>query len=288
MNPIGANAWIWASPLTDDRLAALAPRVRDWGFDVLELPVEQAGDWDPRRAAELLGELGLGASVCLVMPPGRELAEADASVIADTQDYLRTVIDVAAVVGSPAVCGPAYTSVGRTWRLERGERRRLYAQLAESLRPVVDHAGERGVRLGVEPLVRYETSVLNTVEQALTAIDPLPAEACGLLVDTYHANVEERGVAAALRLAGDRLVHVHACANDRGAPGPDDNLDWDAIAGALRDVGYDGALVIESFTAENAAIATAASVWRPLAPTQDRLATDGLAFLRGLLGREGG
>ncbi len=283
MNPIGANAWIWVSPLTGERLAALAPRVRAWGFDLFELPVEQPGDWDPARAAELLGELGLGASVCLVMPPGRELVAADAGVIAATQDYLRAVIDAAAVVGATAVCGPAYSSVGRTWRLAPGERRALYAQLAESLRPVADHAAQRGVRLGIEPLVRYETSVLNTVEQALEAIDPLPAQGCGLLLDTYHANVEERGVADAIRLAGDRLVHLHACGNDRGAPGPDDNLDWEGIARALREVAYEGAVVIESFTAENEAIATAASIWRRLAPTQDELATDGLAFLRGLL-----
>ena len=153
MNPIGANAWIWVSPLTDDRLAALAPRVREMGFDVLELPVEQPGDWDPQRAAEVLEAAGLRASVCLVMPPGRELAGAGAGTVADTQAYLRTVIDAAAVVGSGAVCGPAYTSVGRTWRLEPDERRALYAELRENLRPVVDHAGERGVELGIEPLV---------------------------------------------------------------------------------------------------------------------------------------
>ena len=283
MNPIGANAWIWCSPLTDERLAELAPRVRDWGFDVLELPVENPGDWDPDRAAEVLAETGLRASVCLVMPPGRELGAASADDVAATQDYLRHVIDVAATVGAPAVCGPAYTSVGRTWRLEPGARKALYAEIVENLRPVVDHAGERGVRLGVEPLVRYETSVINTVEQVLELIDPLPAEGCGVLFDTYHANVEERGVADALRAAGDRLVHLHACGNDRGAPGAGDNLDWPAIAAAVKAIGYDGNVVIESFTADNETIATAASIWRPLAPTQDALATDGLAFLRGLL-----
>ena len=283
MNPIGANAWIWCSPLTDERLAELAPRVRDWGFDVLELPVENPGDWDPDRAAEVLAETGLRASVCLVMPLGRELGAASADDVAATQDYLRHVIDVAATVGAPAVCGPAYTSVGRTWRLEPGARKALYAEIVENLRPVVDHAGERGVRLGVEPLVRYETSVINTVEQVLELIDPLPAEGCGVLFDTYHANVEERGVADALRAAGDRLVHLHACGNDRGAPGAGDNLDWPAIAAAVKAIGYDGNVVIESFTADNETIATAASIWRPLAPTQDALATDGLAFLRGLL-----
>jgi len=279
MNRIGVNAWVWVSPLTDARLEELAPRVREMGFDVLELPVEQPGQWDPHRAAEVLAEHGLEASVCLVMPPGRELAAAGPETVAETQDYLRTVIDAASAVGASAVCGPAYTSVGRTWRMEPDERRALLSELRENLRPVLDHAGERGIRLGIEPLVRYETSVMNTVEQVLELIEPLP-ETAGVLFDTYHANVEERGVAAALRATGDRLVHLHACGNDRGAPGADDQTDWPEVARAVGEIGYDGAIVIESFTAENETIATAASIWRPLAPSQDALAEDGLAFLR--------
>jgi D-psicose/D-tagatose/L-ribulose 3-epimerase len=131
--------------------------------------------------------------------------------------------------------------------------------------------------------VRYETSLINTVEQALEAIDELPPEGCGLLLDTYHANIEEQDVGAAYRLAGDRLAHVHASANDRGTPGADD-VNWIEVRDALRDVGYDGPVVIESFTAENETIATAASVWRPLAASQDATAVDGPRFLRELLG----
>ena len=138
------------------------------------------------------------------------------------------------------------------------------------------------MKVAVEPLVRYETSVINTVEQALEVVDGLPPEGCGLLVDTYHANVEEKDFAAAFTLAGDRLAHVHASANDRGAPGAD-HLDWPAFRDAIRTAGYDGPIVIESFTAENETIATAASVWRPLAASQDDIAVDGLAFLRELL-----
>jgi D-psicose/D-tagatose/L-ribulose 3-epimerase len=92
-------------------------------------------------------------------------------------------------------------------------------------------------------------------------------------------NIEETDLAAAVRRVGDRLAHVQVCANDRGAPGAD-HLDWHGFVRALDDVGYPGPLVIESFTAENATIATAASVWRPLAATQDAIATDGLDFLR--------
>jgi D-psicose/D-tagatose/L-ribulose 3-epimerase len=95
--------------------------------------------------------------------------------------------------------------------------------------------------------------------------------------------VEEKDFAGSFRLGGEKIVHIHASANDRGAPGSD-HIDWEGFRDALRDTGYDGRVVIESFTAENETIATAASVWRPLEASQDAIAVDGLAFLRKLLG----
>lgn len=282
MNPIGANTWIWVSPLTDERLAALAPRFAEWGFDVAELPIEDLGDWDPQRAAELLAEHGLDATVCAVMGEGRDLTSDDDDVISSTQDYLRGCVDVAVTVGSNVVGGPIYAPVGYTPRLDPDERERTMAGLATALRPVADYAGERGVRLGVEPLNRFETSIINTVDQALDLCDRVDSEAFGVMLDTFHMNIEERDLGQAIRAVGDRLVHQQVCANDRGAPGAD-HLDWPGIVAALRDVGYDGPLCVESFTGENLTIATAASIWRPLAPTQDQLATDGLAHLRRVL-----
>jgi D-psicose/D-tagatose/L-ribulose 3-epimerase len=281
--PIGANTWIWVSPLTDDALTDLAPRIAGWGFDVIEMPVENPGDWDPARAADLLGSLGLAATVCAVLPPGRELVATTPDVAASTQDYLRRCVDAAAAVGSGVVAGPLYASVGRTWRFGPGERATYVRELRERLAPVASYGAERGVRLGVEPLNRYETSVVNTVEQGLEMIDGLPSEGVGLALDTYHLNIEEQDPAAAVRLAGSagRIAHVQVCANDRGSPGAD-HVDWPALRDALADAGYAGPVCIESFTADNASIATAASIWRPLARSQDALATDGLAFLRKL------
>jgi D-psicose/D-tagatose/L-ribulose 3-epimerase len=285
MNPIGANAWIWTSPLTDEGLTELAPRISAWGFDLAELPIENPGDWNPDRAADTLNSNGLGATVCAVMPPGRELVAADPETVATTQDYLRTCVEAAAVVGgsSAVVAGPIYASVGRKWRVSSAERRELLRELAGNLAPVAEHASERGVRLALEPLNRFETSLINTVEQAMEVVDGVDSPALGLLLDTFHMNIEERSIPSAVRAAGGRLYHFHACANDRGAPGAD-HLDWEGIVGALSDIGYGGAIAIESFTAENEAIATAAAVWRPLAPSQDEIATNGLAFLRGILG----
>ena len=281
--PFGANTWIWVSPLTDADVVVLAPRLAAWGFDVIELPVEDPDDWAPDRTARLLADLGLGATVCAVMPPGRELVAAPTEVVAATQDYLRRCVDAAATVGSPVVAGPMYSSVGRTWRPVPGERARLTDELVAALGPVAEHAAASGVRLAIEPLNRYETSVVNTVDQGLEMIADLPAEAVGLTLDTYHLNIEEQDPAAAVRRAGaaGRLAHVQVCANDRGAPGAD-HVDWAGLRDALAAAGYDGPLCIESFTAENASIATAASIWRPLARSQDAIATDGLAFLRSL------
>lgn len=283
MNPVGVSTWVWTSPLDDATLADLAVRVSGWGFDVIELPVEHPGDWDPVRAAKVLSDLGLGATVCLVTPPGRELVAADQATVRATQDYLRHVIDVAQVVGSPVVGGPAYSSVGRTWRLSAQERLDTYDQLRDNLAPVVDDAVAAGVRIAVEPLNRYETSLVNTVDQALQVIDGLPPDGIGILLDLYHLNIEERDVPEAIRRAGAAAAHVQVCGNDRGAPGRDHH-DWPGVMAALADIGYLGPLCIESFTADNETIATAASIWRPLAETQDDLATSGLAFLRGLTG----
>ncbi|TWP54150.1 sugar phosphate isomerase/epimerase [Lentzea tibetensis] len=271
---IGVSTWVWRSPLTDHWLAELAPRVRGWGFDVIELPVEQPGDWDPGRASALLRELGLGATVCLVMPPGRELVAADRATITETQDYLRHCVDVAKAVGSEVIAGPAYSSVGRTWLADPGP---LYEELRTNLAPVGEYAAEQGIQVAVEPLNRYETSLVNTVQQCLEALGELPG--CGIALDTYHLNIEESDPVAAIRAAGRHIAHVQVCANDRGTPG-DDHLDWPGMLSALADTGYRGPLCIESFTPDNKTIATAASIWRPLARSQDALAVDGLAFLR--------
>lgn len=269
------------SPLTDESLAWLAPRISAWGFDVIELPIETVGDWDPSRTADLLAELSLGATTCAVMPESRSLVHADRQTVALTQQYLRACVDAAARIGAGSVAGPIYSPVGSTWLMGRGERSALIDELTEALRPVADYAGERGVRLGLEPLNRYETSFINTVEQALEVVDLLDSDACGVALDTFHMNIEEKDLPAAVRSAAGRIAHVQVCGNDRGAPGSD-HIDWPGIAGALVDAGYDGPLCIESFTAENRTIARAAAIWRPLAPTQDQLATDGLAFLRRL------
>ncbi|RCS94334.1 sugar phosphate isomerase/epimerase [Brevibacterium aurantiacum] len=273
---IGVNTWVWTSPLTTQHLGDLADRARGFGFGLLELPVENPGDWDPATAAEVLAGYGMGARIVGAMGPGRDLI--DPLYRADTQDYLRHCVDVALAVGSPTVAGPFTAATGRVWRMDAGERGRVVETLLEALRPVADYAAERSVTLAVEPLNRYETSIINTVDQALEALDPLLDRGIGLALDSYHLNIEERPPAAAIRAAGDHCKVVQVCGNDRGPVGGD-HTDWDAFFDALDDIAYAGPLTVESFTADNDTIAVAASIWRPLAPSQDELARASAEFL---------
>jgi D-psicose/D-tagatose/L-ribulose 3-epimerase len=279
--PIGVNTWVWQSPLTDTVLPQLLAKIAAMGFDAVELPLENPGDFTAGTARAALTATGLKAYLVGAMAPGRELVLADAGSVQATQDYLAACIDLAHELGAPAVCGPFYSSTGRVWRMDAEDRTEAYRQLRANLTPLAARAEAAGVVLGIEPLNRYETSLINTVEQALEALEPLLGHGVGLALDSYHLNIEERSSSAAVRAAGEHLVHLQVCGNDRGAPGGD-QTDWPALVAALDDVGYAGPLNIESFTADNAAIATAASIWRPLAPSQDRLAEDGLAFLRSL------
>lgn len=273
---IGVNTWVWASPLTTENLGNLADRARRFGFGLLELPVESPGDWDPGTAAEVLAGYGMGARIVGAMGPGRDLI--DPRFRADTQDYLRHCVDVALIVGSPTVAGPFTAATGRVWRMGADERRQVVDTLREALRPVADYAAERRVSLAVEPLNRYETSIINTVDQALDALEPLLDRGVGLALDSYHLNIEERSPAAAIRAAGDHCRVVQVCGNDRGPVGGD-HTDWDSFFDALDDIGYAGPLTLESFTADNDTIAVAASIWRPLARTQDELARTSAEFL---------
>ncbi|OUZ07580.1 sugar phosphate isomerase [Aeromicrobium sp. PE09-221] len=279
MRPLGVNTWVWLSPLTDDDVDRVLDHVAELGFDAVELPLEKAGDLSPDRVRAALDRTGLIPCVVGAMGAGHDLLRPEYAP--ETRDYLRACVDFAATIGASSVCGPFYSATGRVWAMDPDERQRAYGQWREALAPVVEHATGAGVRLGIEPLNRYETSLVNTVDQALTGLDGLLGHGLGLALDTYHLNIEERSSASAIRAAGRHLVHMQVCGNDRGAPGGDQTW-WTEIVGALDEVDYRGPLVIESFAAGNQTIATAASIWRPLAPTQDDLAREGLTFLRDL------
>ena len=278
----GVNTWVWTSPLTTAELEKLAPHVAEMGFDWIEAPLESIDDLDHKRGADIVRRHGLGVSACAAMGPDRDLIHPDEAIRKNGMAYLRQAIEATHALGGTNLVGPLYAAVGRTWQQTPAERARDLDVLVKNLGELARYAGDYGVILCVEPLNRFETSFINLAEQAIEVVDRVDHPNCQVMLDTFHMNIEEKSLGNAIRAAGKRLRHVHACENDRGAPGSG-NVTWNEVAQALKDIKYDGPVVIESFTSKVKSIARAAAIWRSLAPTQDDLARDGLKFLKQLL-----
>jgi D-psicose/D-tagatose/L-ribulose 3-epimerase len=274
----GASTFIWASPFSNKTLD-LVNRAKDFGFDIIEICVEDPSTIDTAAIRGRMEKVGIAATVCGAFGPDRDLSSDDESVRENGIAYINRCSQIAEALGANVVVGPMYSAVGRTRMAELAERAAQRALAARSIRRAADDAAKRGVRLAIEPLNRFETDLVNTVDQGVALLDEIERENVGLLLDTFHMNIEEKDIPDALRRAKGRLFEFHACSSDRGTPG-EDHLPWPEIVKALTDIGYADAVVIEAFTREIKEIARAVSIWRPLARSQDVLARDGLAFLK--------
>lgn len=274
----GASTFIWVSPFGEDTLD-LFQKVKDMGFDVLEICVEDPETIHPDSILKAASQTGVEVLICGAFGEDRDLSSFDATVREQGLTYLKTCIDLAKAVGSDVVSGPMYAAVGKTNLLSDEQRNEQWDLAVENMKKAAAYALERGVKLAFEPLNRFETDFINTVEQGLDFIRRIDMENVGMLLDTFHMNIEERDIGDAIRLAGDKLFNFHACANDRGTPGKD-HIPWDAVKAALDEIGYDRHVVIEAFNPKITEIAKAVALWRPLAASPDRLASDGIEFLK--------
>jgi D-psicose/D-tagatose/L-ribulose 3-epimerase len=277
----GINSFIHASPFRTKDLGFLE-KAKGLGYDVVEIPIEGEQDLEYKRAAEEYKRLGLKCTICAVMGAGRDPSHEDEAVQKGGVAYLKHLIDAAVVMGSPIIVGPLYAAVGRTWQATAEQRRRDLERCTKNLKQVARYAEDKGVTLAMEPLNRFETSFINLTEQALELVHMIDSPRVKVMMDTFHANIEEKNLGKAIEAAGPLMVHVHANENDRGTPGSG-HVAWTEIAAALKKVKFDGSMVIESFSTEVKEIARAAAVWRPLASSPEALQREGLAFLKKLM-----
>jgi D-psicose/D-tagatose/L-ribulose 3-epimerase len=278
----GVNTFVWVSPLNTAAIKELAPKVKKMGFEILELACEAPEQIDLASVKRDLAESGLEASVCGAWGPDRDIANEDPSVAAASKTYIRWLIEAAAELGSPTVCGPMYSGVGKAHLEDATARHAEWKRSVNGIREMAKIAADKGIRLALEPLNRFETDMINVVDQGLNYIEDVGMPNVGFHLDTFHMHLEERNSGMAIRKAADKIFHFHACENDRGVPGAG-QVRWSEVGEALKDVRYDGPVVIESFTSEVKEIARAVCIWREIAPSQDAIAGQGLKFLKSIL-----
>jgi D-psicose/D-tagatose/L-ribulose 3-epimerase len=271
----GISSFILASPFTDGDVDQF-DRAKGMGFDLIEVCIEDPSRLTPDALIAASERTGLPVSICGAFGPDRDVSHDDPAMRELGIEYLKLCVDYAQLVGSPHVAGPMYSATGKTRLLTPDERKQQRTWAAESLRGVADYAGEHGVSLAIEPLNRFETDLVNTVEQGLELIDLIGRDNAGFMLDTFHMNIEEKSAGDAIRSAGAKVFHFQVSENDRGTPGTG-NVAWQEVWMALDDIGYEGTIVIESFLPTVKEIARAVSLWRPVAPSMDALSAQGSA-----------
>jgi D-psicose/D-tagatose/L-ribulose 3-epimerase len=272
----GVNTMVWTTRVGEAQ-EPLFSRIREWGFDGVELFLSPEEPADIPRVKAALDRLDLGRTTCSVLPRDANLVSPDPRIRAHSIEFLKTCVDRTAELGGHLICGPMYAALGVM--TGRGRTEEEWGWAIAGLRSVAQHAQTRGVVLCLEPLNRFETYFLNTLEDAARLVHAVGAPNVKIHFDTFHANIEERHPAEALRSVARELGHVHISENDRGIPGTGHN-DWKGILKTLKEIGYDGWLTLESFAQPEPDLAAAAAIWRDLAPSGDELARRGLEFIR--------
>jgi D-psicose/D-tagatose/L-ribulose 3-epimerase len=272
------HAYAWTSSWSNDDLPILE-RAAGLGVDAVEIPLMELEKVDPPAIRDAAAAAGVGLLTSVACAEDTDPTSDDEHVRERAAEFLRGCVDATADMGADVFTGVTYSALGR--RIERRPSRTDMERAAEVLRDVARHAAGRGVTVGIEPVNRYESFLVNTAAQALELREMVGEDNVGVHLDAYHMNIEEEEFGPPVAAAAEHLVHFHLSESHRGTPGTG-TVDWDAIMGALVDAGYGGLVGLESFAEVSDAMRGATCIWRDLAPSSDALVRDGLRYLKGL------
>lgn len=278
---LGIHAYAWCSRWSNETLG-LIDRVKGLGLDFIEIPLMTLDTFDAPAVKRRLADAGLDAVTSTVLLRGTDITSPDPAVRARGIAYLKDCVAATAAIGKTNLSGVVYSQHVKDAHARPAEQEWEWA--AEGLREAAVYAREHGVQIGLEPVNRYESNLVNTCAQALRLKEMIGEPNIKLHLDTYHMNIEEKSFYAATKAAGDALIHYHLCENDRGIPGTG-LVNWDDIFRALAEVGYTGYAALESFVDVTDNMNT--WVWRQLAPSGDALVEAGVRFIQGKMKQYG-
>ena len=273
----GMNLLLWTDDPTRESLLPLYGRLKQMGFDGVELPIFDAV---PERFAALgrrLDDLGLERTAVSVRTPADDPLSPDPAVRRAALERSRLVVDCCEAAGAPLLGGPLYAALGSF--SGSPPTKEEWERSVACIRAAADHAARAGVTLALEFLNRFEIYLLNCAADAARFVRDVGRPNCTVHYDTFHAHIEEKDPAAAIAACAAELGHVHVSENDRGTPGRG-QVDWQATFDALHRAGYDGWLVIEAFGQALPSLAAATKIWRRMFDDEETLAREGLAFMR--------
>jgi len=272
----GVNTFIWTAVFDRSHLPLL-PKIKAAGFDGVEVSMFDPATFEASAIRQGLKENGLECTICAVLGHNVNMISDDPDTRKRARIHMEDCAKQAAEVGAKIIAGPLYSPVGHLPGRRRTEDEWKWA--VECYRELGPTLKQHEVTIAIEPLNRFETYFLNTAADAVKLCDDIDHPNVGILFDTFHANIEEKNIADGYRTVARHLKHVHTCENDRGTPGTG-HIPWPQVFAALKEIGYNGWLTIESFGFSLGELSAAASIWRDIAPTPEEIAFEGVKFLR--------
>jgi len=272
----GVNTFIWSGTF-DPSNFGLLPIIKEAGFDGVEVPLFRPQDFQASSIRKAVEAQGLECNACTVLVDGFSLISDSADVRRRTRQHLEDIVKVAAEAGVGIVAGPLFSPVGYLPGRRRTSDEWNWA--VEGFQSLGDTLAAHQVTFAIEPLNRFETYFLNTAADAAKLAEQIGHPNIGILFDTFHANIEEKEIAAGYLTVGPHLKHVHTCENDRGIPGSG-HVEWDQVFHALHSMDYDGWLTIEGFGFAIKDVSAAAAIWRDIERTPESIAFEGVKFLK--------
>jgi D-psicose/D-tagatose/L-ribulose 3-epimerase len=279
-NRLGMHSSLWTASWTREAAETLIPEAAKYGLEVIEIALLTPERIDVDHSVKLFKQHGVApsGSLCLAMEDNAALYPERA------EKFLQRALDTAHGLGCSFLGGVTYSTLG--WRSGKAPTEQELANIARALKPIARRAAEYGMGLGIEPCNRYETHLLNTARQSLAMIERIGEPNVTIHLDTYHMNIEEKGIGNGIIEAGRHCRYIHLSESDRGVPGTG-TVDWDDCLAALKKSGFEGDLVIESFVELPREIAAALSVWRAVAKDRYEVLDKGVPFLRQKLKQHG-
>jgi D-psicose/D-tagatose/L-ribulose 3-epimerase len=278
---LGMNMLLWSTDVTGSEHDATFEMLADAGYDGVEIPIFDGEIEKYERLGRRLDDLGLAALAVTARSEDDSPISADPAVRAHGRDATRSAIDACAALGASLLCGPVQAPLGVfSGAAPTADER---ARAVEGLRAAAEHAATCGVTVALEYLNRFEMYLVTSAADAAALVREIDHPNCRMMYDTFHAHIEEKDPRAAIRECADVLAHVHLSENDRSTPGAG-QVDWDTTFAALDEIGYDAWVVIEAFGDALPELAGATKIWRRMFESEEQLARDGAAFVRGRLG----
>lgn len=273
MKGFGVHTSMWTMAWDPPGAERAVTACKALGFDFIEIALLSPEKVDTAHSRRLLDRHAMPAVCSLGLPEGKRPSTHPEAAIA----FLRHALDQCAALGAQALTGVTYGGIGERTGLPPTDSER--DNLARVLADAAAHARRLGLAFGIEPVNRYENHLINTGWQAVEMIEMVGADNIFIHLDTYHMNIEERGMALGILDAGPLLRYIHLSESDRGTPG-EGNVRWDEVFGALKAIGFSGGLAMESFIEMPPEVAYGLAVWRPVAASRDIVLDRGLSFLR--------